>query len=160
MGRISDFDIQISDRQQVLDVNEKRLRRTIEQVLDRLEVSAAVVSLAIVDDAAISELTLKYFGRAEAIDVLSFDLRDETQDSGAAGALDCEVIVNGARALQVARAQDRDPQAELHLYVVHGLLHQLGYDDQSDAQAQKMHAEEDRLLQELGFGKVFSPDHQ
>jgi probable rRNA maturation factor len=156
---MSDIDIQISDRQQALDVNENCLRRTIEQVLDRLEVPGAVVSVAIVDDTAISELTHKYFGRSEATDVLSFDLRDETRDTVGDGRLDCEVIVNGARALQVARAQDRDPQAELHLYVVHGLLHQLGYDDQSDAQAQKMHAEEDRLLQELGFGKVFSPDH-
>jgi len=152
---LRDFDIQISDHQRVLEVDKKRIRRTIEHVLDRLEVSQAMVSLALVDDAGIRQLKHRYFGRKEATDVLSFDLRSEERGSVAAGAPDCEVVVNGERAVKVARKRGGNPEAELHLYVVHGLLHQLGYDDQSSLQKQKMHEKEDQLLAELGFGKVY-----
>ncbi len=46
--------------------------------------------------------------------------------------------------------------AELALYVTHGLLHQLGFDDATPEQAQKMHQAEDEILQHMGFGVVYN----
>ncbi|MBU3729002.1 MAG: rRNA maturation RNase YbeY [Phycisphaerales bacterium] len=45
---------------------------------------------------------------------------------------------------------------ELLLYAVHALLHAVGFDDATADQHALMHAEEDRLLQRLGHGALFS----
>ncbi len=41
------------------------------------------------------------------------------------------------------------------LYITHGLLHVLGYDDSSPAKFRRMHKREDELLEALGIGKVY-----
>jgi ssRNA-specific RNase YbeY (16S rRNA maturation enzyme) len=38
---------------------------------------------------------------------------------------------------------------------VHGTLHLLGFDDRTVDQAAAMHAEEDQILDALGYGRVY-----
>lgn len=145
------LELAISNQQDALAVDEAALGRTVAFVLDQADCPRATVSLAVVDAATIRALQATYFDRDVDTDVISFDLRD-----GAAGdGLDCEVVVNAERARALGGDGPR-ATAELHLYVVHGLLHQLGYDDQDGAAAAAMHAREDELLDRLGFGRVFS----
>ena len=156
---MSCIDIQIADQQQLLTLDLPQLRRTVNHVLTHLAVDSAAVSVAVVDDQTIAQLKMKYFGRPDATDVLSFDLADQSSDlADPAGTLDCEIIINAQRALKAAGSHE--PAAELNLYLVHGLLHQLGYDDQEPRQAQAMHDKEDELLQELGFGAVYRRNAQ
>ncbi len=115
-----------------------------------MNVTVGQVSIALVDDEAISRLKNEYFGRPEATDVISFDLRDSDND-----ALDCEIVINTQKALREAEARHSEPGGEINLYLVHGLLHQLGYDDRSELDAVRMHQKEDQLLVELGFGTIF-----
>ena len=49
-----------------------------------------------------------------------------------------------------------DAEAELALYVVHGLLHNIGYDDLTEADARKMHGMEDEILECFGYGTVYN----
>ena len=151
---LNTIEIDISNQQQALLVDLGQLRRTVGHVLKDGKINAAAVSLALVDDQAIKNLHKKYFGTAAVTDVISFDLRADGETSE--NLVDCEVVVNAQRALEVAGESSGDALAELHLYVVHGLLHQLGYDDQTEQQERRMHAREDKLLQELGFGKVYA----
>ena len=151
--KMTRFEIDICNQQQAVDVDEDSLRRTVTHVLEVMQVSAASVSVAVVDNAAIRRLKAEYFQMDVVTDVISFDLAD---DAGAAtGRLDCEVVVNGQRAAEEA-APPRSPPAELNLYLVHGLLHQLGYDDRTTEMAAVMHEKEDQLLDELGFGRIYS----
>ena len=153
---MSNIEIDISDNPKLLSCGPQLLRKTVLHVLQRLECRAATVSLAVVDNQTIRWLQKKFLDQSDVTDVLSFDLGDSPGDEGAPSVLDCEVIVNAERALEVARSHNADPLAELNLYVVHGLLHQLGFDDQTPSQARIMHEKEDQLLQELGFGRVYS----
>jgi probable rRNA maturation factor len=142
--------IEIADLGLWSKVDHDRLTHTIRHTLEKMGISEGAVSVAIIGNDEISTLKEKYFGAAQDTDVISFDLRDEGDNT-----LDCEIIVNLQRAAAEAEARNSDCQAELNLYVVHGLLHQLGYDDQDEAQAQAMHHKEDELLEELGFGRVY-----
>lgn len=144
------IEIEISDRAAAW-ADPEQLAKTVRHTLKELGVAAAAVSVAIVGHDEISQLKKQYFGRLESTDVISFDLRDEPE----ASKLDCEIVVNAQQARQEAQARKGNRQAELNLYVVHGLLHQLGYDDHNDTEAQLMHQKEDELLEKLGFGKVF-----
>jgi probable rRNA maturation factor len=157
---LSKINIDISDHQKFLSIDRPQLCKTVKHVLRHLAVKDAAVSLAVVDNQTIRRLHAGFLDNPEVTDVLSFDLHDDHHNSSAELNLDCEVIVNAQRALEVAQDRRSVPLAELNLYVVHGLLHQLGFDDQLPEQAEKMHQKEDQLLAELGFGKVYSQNMQ
>lgn len=150
---LSGIEITISDNQNVLSVDRLQVEQTVRHVLQKMNVSKAEVSLALVDDEVMRKLNEKYLQDATPTDVISFDLGDT--DASQINKLDCEVIVNAQCALRVTREHTGNPQAELNLYIVHGLLHHLGYNDQTKKQAKTMHEMENQLLEELGFGNVF-----
>ena len=191
-------DIQISNEQGIVPIDEQQLKDTAAYVLGQFGLKAGTVSIAVVNDETIAELKGRYFGEAVVTDVISFDLggpcssggaglheHDEEEgthgsevqvmadsgttpgpccdssipvaEQGGTSSLDCEVVVNAERAAAVGGSRSGGALAELNLYVVHGLLHQLGYDDQTPDQAEIMHKKEDELLVELGFGEVYYP---
>ena len=132
-----------------------RLEALVQAVCDRFGLAGATVSVGIVDDAEIAELNQKYLSHEGTTDCLSFDLSD---DQAAGGSRVFDLIVNGQMALRQAAQRGHAPQAELALYVTHGLLHQLGYDDDTPEKARKMHQTEDEILQHLGYGLVYNDD--
>ena len=143
--------ITIANEQSFLSIDEDDLSRTVSYVLDRYNQKEASVSLALVDSPCIRSLKKRYFNIDEVTDVISFGL-NETPSCH----LECEVVVNAQLASELATENSRDARAELSLYVVHGLLHQLGFDDATNLAANDMHATEDQILEELGFGRVYS----
>jgi len=130
------------------------LKRTVAHVLIHFQINQAVVSVAIVDDAAMKSINKQYLKKTESTDVISFDLSSKTDDQSNTQ-LDCEVVINAERAMIVAKANDRSAEGELHLYLIHGLLHHLDYNDKTQELADPMHRKEDELLSELGFGCVY-----
>ena len=62
--------------------------------------------------------------------------------------LDGELIVSGETALRESPQAHWTAQAELTLYIVHGLLHLCGYDDQTKA-ARKLMRERERAIMQL-----------
>ena len=83
--------------------------------------------------------------------MISFDLSDS-----AGQAKDYELVVNADEAGRQARTRGHDIQAELALYIAHGLLHNLGFNDAKTDEAQKMHDLEDEILQHAGFGIIYN----
>ena len=125
----------------------------VRAVCRRQAVSKAVVAVAIIGDPAMRRLNRRFTGRRGATDCLSFDLSD-TRDPSDKRVF--EIVVNGERALREGKARGHGPEAELALYVTHGLLHHLGFDDNTPAKARRMHRTEDEILQELGYGVVYN----
>lgn len=154
--QIDQIKIDVTDKSALAErlADDQLLQGTATHVLRHFRINQAVVSVAIVDDKTMKSLNKRYLKKSESTDVISFDLRSETDDQNETQ-LDCEVVVNAERALNVAQANDRSAEGEMLLYLIHGLLHQLGYDDKTDEQADRMHRKEDELLNELGFGCVY-----
>ena len=92
----------------------------------------------------------RYAGVSGTTDVLTFDLAE----SGA-GRLDADLLVCFDEAARQAAGRGHDVATELLLYIVHGVLHCLGQDDHDPAAASRMHAEEDRVLEAIGVGRVY-----
>jgi probable rRNA maturation factor len=110
------------------------------------------LSLALVGDRRMSALHQRFMGLSRPTDVLSFQL--ETGRGGRAR--EGEIIINVAQALRQARRRSRPPHYEVLLYAIHGMLHLSGYDDTTPRSFRAMHRMEDRLLTEMGLGKVFA----
>ncbi len=135
-----------------IPVDPARLETLIRTICARFDAADAAVSVAIVDDAEIHVLNRQFLDHDRTTDCLSFDLSDD--DSAETPVF--EVIVNGQMAIRQAAERGHASAAELALYVTHGLLHQLGFDDLTAGEAEKMHRAEDEILQDLGYGLVYN----
>jgi len=147
--------IEITTHYDEIPIDPAKLETLVEAVCMRFDVSEATISVGIVDDAEISTLNEQFLSHEGTTDVLSFDLSDE-QGDGAAHVF--ELVVNGQMAVRQAARRGHASEAELALYVTHGLLHQMGFDDLTGEQARKMHQMEDEILQHLGYGLVYNTD--
>ena len=149
--------IQIAKNFKEIDVCLPKLKKLARAICSRftqcdIRNTQYEISIAIVGDAEIRKASKQFANRNTATDCLSFDLSDD--DAGPAKSF--ELMVNAERAVKEARLRGHSSEAELALYITHGLLHNLGFDDSTRSRAQKMHDTEDEILQQLGFGLVYN----
>jgi probable rRNA maturation factor len=133
--------VAVADLQQALTVSPGRLRRLVKFVARQEGQRLAQVDLAIVSSREMAGLNRRYLHRRRATDVLSFDL----SEAGACG-LVVQIVVCGDLARAQGRFHGHSGEEELLVYVIHGLLHQMGYEDASVRGAARMHAREDQIL--------------
>ena len=137
--------VTISSSQTALRVPRKRLTELVAFVARSEGAAIAEVDLAVVNRDEIASLNRRYLRRAGPTDVLSFDLSD-ADDEG----ICAQVIVCGDLAAAQAPEHGLTPRRELMVYVIHGLLHLMGYEDDSVRGAARMHARQDELLEAFG----------
>lgn len=143
MGKIS-----IACPQETVPIDFKRMREVVRRVLEGEGVAEAEISLAFVDDPTIHRLNKRYLDHDEPTDVLSFPL------SEAKGKLAGELVIGAEVALAQANERGHDVQAELTLYVIHGLLHLCGHDDHDSEGIARMRQRERHYLRALGLPDV------
>jgi probable rRNA maturation factor len=95
------------------------------------------------------QLNKRYLEHDEPTDVLSFPLSEP-----GARRLAGEVVISADVARRQAEGRGHDVQAELALYVIHGLLHLCGYDDQTPAAAARMRERERHYLSRLSLPDI------
>ncbi len=144
MGRVS-----IASPQELVPIDRRRMREVVGAVLDGEGISDAEISLAFVDNPTIHRLNQRYLGHDEPTDVLSFPL-SEANAKRLAG----ELVIGVEVAKVQAEARGHDVQAELALYVIHGLLHLCGHDDKTERTAAAMRERERHYLQALGLPDI------
>lgn len=139
---MTEIDVQI--RHPLPFVSESALREAAARTLSAHGAGeGARIDVAVVDDPSIHRLNRERLDHDWPTDVISF-LYDEEPIVG-------ELIVSADTALRAAAEYGWKPEAELVLYVVHGTLHLLGYDDRSDEDRAEMQSEENRILAEFGW---------
>jgi len=144
--------VQIARNFNAVDASADKIVKLVKEICIRCDLAAATVSIAIVDEAQIHKLNKEFLDHDRPTDCLSFDLSENEQK----GSKSIEVIVNGEMAVREAEARGHSAEAELALYITHGLLHNLGYDDSDVEAAKKMHEVEDEILKQQGFGAVYN----
>ena len=101
---------------------------------------AVELSLSFVDEAEIEELHVRFMDEPGPTDVLSFPLDPDDVDERGIRVLG-DVVIAPAVA---ARNHPEDPERELRLLVVHGVLHLLGYDHEAHDERAEMWARQER----------------
>src|SRR5438309_2013977 len=125
------------------------MRRTAVAVLEGEDIREAEISLAFVDNSTIRQLNKRYLQHDEPTDVLSFPL-SEAETRRLVG----ELVIGAEVAKAQAENRGHPIQAELALYVIHGLLHLCGYDDEDAADAAVIHQRERLYLHQLGLPDI------
>ncbi len=132
-----------------MQIGDEPVREAVLAALRAEQCQRAELSIALVDDAQIAELHERHLEQSGPTDVLTFDLRCEARDPREY--LDGEIVVSTETATRVAKTLGHSAEAELLLYVIHGLLHLLGYNDHTAEDAAQMRARQHALLAAAGY---------
>ena len=127
-----------------------RIKKLVKAICSRFKLSNATVGIAIVDNEQMRKVNAQFMNSKSTTDCLSFDLSEDKNRKL------FELVVNGELAQKEANLRGHSSEAELALYITHGLLHNLGFDDSTRKQARKMHDNEDKILQQFGYGSVYN----
>lgn len=126
------------------DLDVSQIRQIVEKFLVYFHQEKAEVSVALVDNPEIRELNKAYRGKDQPTDVLSFPAEEPDNFLG-------EVIINYQQVSRQAPDFDNSPQEELVFILIHGLLHLLGYTDDTEESKQEMVELGGKIIRELNI---------
>lgn len=133
------IDISMADRS--IRVSRKEIEELVCFVVAAEGRTVGHVDVAIVSSDDIAEHNRRFLLHRGPTDVISFDLSDASIPGVSA-----QIIASAQVAKRQAPTHGTKPKDELLLYVVHGLLHVMGYDDTAVRAAARMSARQDELL--------------
>lgn len=140
------------NNQSTLKIPEGLVEQITSSVMEEFKVSSTEVIIHFVDKEKICHLHKDHFNDPSPTDCISFPLDDPytpgIQDHSILG----EVFVCPEVAIEYATKHQIDPIQETALYVIHGLLHLLGYDDLTPKDRTEMRKQEKQLLKKYLSG--------
>jgi probable rRNA maturation factor len=113
------------------------------------------IAVLFTDDAAIAEINAEWRGKDQPTNVLSFPTPDDMPvPEGEARPLGDIVLAHGV-IVREATEQGKTLRDHTAHLIVHGTLHLLGHDHETDAEAEEMEALETRILKGLGISDPY-----
>lgn len=134
----------------VSNLNKKRkiprrlIRKTASSVLGSFGKKKALVDITFISDRRIKALNKKYMARDRATDVLSFVFKKPffSGDIGIVG----DIYISSDMAFGAARRFGTGFRKELLLYTIHGVLHLLGFGDETAKEKKRIRKLEKKFL--------------
>lgn len=116
----------------------------------------AEVSITFVDNEKIRELNREYRGKDKTTDVISFALEEMGEDEIEIIGVDFppalgDIIISIPKAREQAEEYGHSFMRELGFLAVHGFLHLLGYDHETEEEEKIMFAKQSAILEEFGL---------
>lgn len=143
--------ISIINSQDAVKLNSGEIKRIAADALGAVGEKEAELSVYLVDDSEMRRLNFHYRNVDRPTDVLAFSMREGEPLEGAEGILG-DVVISAQTALRQARRYRKSLKDELNLYLVHGILHLIGYDDNSARARKKMEKLQEEILRMIrGF---------
>jgi probable rRNA maturation factor len=114
------------------------------------------VSILLTDNETIHSLNRDYRGKDMPTDVLSFALNEGDEPvivDGPTEELLGDIIISLEKAAEQAVEYGHSQEREVAFLTLHGLLHLLGYDHETEEDKTEMRREEEHVLGLLGIGR-------
>jgi len=144
----SDIIVNIFTRCRLVALKKNRIADLVKKTASLFNLRKAQINIEVADDKKIIAVKKKFLKKNSVTDVISFDVSEGSEKI-------FDIIVNAELAKKQAKTRGHSAEAELALYILHGLLHQLGFDDMTARKSAKMHKTEDDILRKSGFGVVY-----
>ncbi|HHT9106217.1 MAG TPA: rRNA maturation RNase YbeY [Candidatus Wujingus californicus] len=138
--------LNIINLQKLHFIDKNRVKKLISSIL-KVEKKNAELNLVFTDNKKIKKINKTFLGHNFATDVISFGYNNASLENNISG----EIIISVEMAVKLAQKLKCTIEGEIALYLVHGLLHLLGYNDKLKKDARKMHQREKELLSMYGY---------
>jgi len=133
----------IVNQQKRISVHKKKVKEIVLKTLKILKVKlAGELSVVYTDNRTIQQLNYRFLGRKEPTDVLCFDLSDSK------GIL-ADIVISTEKAQENSRLFKTSPGWEARLYLVHGILHLVGYKDATKRERLRMQRKALQILRSI-----------
>ncbi len=110
-------------------INLSLVKKVANKFLENYKLLNKEVSIAFVSETRTKELNKRYRGIDKVTDVLSFSGEDNFFG---------EIVINYAQIKKQAKKFNNSSEEELVFILVHGLLHLLGYEDETETEQREM----------------------
>jgi probable rRNA maturation factor len=156
--------IVITNRQRARKIRRQMLKQIATALLADLEVETAEIGICLVTAAEMTRLNETFLRHAGSTDVITFDYLIEGRAGSPLPAdrahgvsrpkVHGEIFVCVEEAVLQAHKYGTSWQSEIVRYIIHGILHLLGFDDADKDARHRMKREERRVLR--GLSRRFS----
>lgn len=124
------------------------IERTISAFFQHEHLSSEIdVSIVFESDEEIQKLNAQFRGINQPTDVLSFSAQETDPETGRLYLGD--VIISYPRALTQAKLAGHTVESEIQLLIIHGMLHLMGFDHDTEVKKKEMWQKQESLLQHL-----------
>jgi probable rRNA maturation factor len=100
--------------------------------MNRIPEELSEVSIAFVDDETMTGLNRKFRKKSRTTDVLTFPADDSYNDPAQTGRPLGDIVISVDQARRQAAEERHSTGTEVRYLILHGLLHALGYDHETD----------------------------
>lgn len=149
--------------EEIPDLWINKLNSILQHAGEQEGIEEGEVALTFVNNETIRELNKDYRGLDKVTDVLSFAITENDEDEPAihfneedweevpTGVLLGDIIISVPRALEQSQDYGHSLEREIGFLFVHGFLHLIGYDHQSEEDEKIMIAKQERILLHIGL---------
>ena len=116
-----------------------------------LKIGTASIVVALSDDASVAVLNGQYRGKDKPTNVLSFPAGPGAEE-GYLG----DIVLAAETVVREAVREDIPPEHHFQHLIVHGILHLMGFDHETETQAEEMEALEIKILRRLGISNPYT----
>ena len=130
----------IYDIEVTADIDDDWINSTCKNILNDKDKNTASISIILTNDKKLLQLKNQYFQQNLLTDVITFNLEEDGDP------IEGEIYISLNRVSENAIKFKQDIGIELKRVIIHGILHLLGYDDQTTQQKKIMIQMEDHYL--------------
>jgi len=132
-------EIVIRNLQKKLPIKPLKIKKLVLKILKKEKIKkTGCINICLVNNPLIKKFNLKFLKKNTSTDVLAFDLSGKKEKKY----IFTDIIISTDMAINQAAKFKTTANNELLLYVAHGLLHILGYNDHTQAQKKLMRKKE------------------
>ena len=142
------MEVLIDDRQSRQKISLKKIKQTVQVILDALDCPNGEISILIVDDPQIEELNQQYLNRQGPTNVIAFAMR-EGEFADLSPHLLGDVVISMDTAAKEAQIAATSMERRFNELLVHGVLHLMGFDHETSEDDARVMEDKSRELIDL-----------
>ena len=156
------MNLAIANRQRTKKINVRLLKQIVAALFAKLKITEGELGISLVGAKEMARVNWQFLQHEGSTDIITFDHSECGVRSAECGVkIYGELFVCVDDAIKQAKEFKTSWQTEVVRYVVHGVLHLLGYDDLKPALRRTMKREENRLVrllaQRFSFAQLSRP---
>lgn len=152
------IEITIVNEQEVINIDQSmldKLTSVLHEAAKHEEVEEGEVSVTIVTNEEIHQLNKEYRNIDRPTDVLSFAMLETIEDEDPVDNPEAplmlgDIIISAEKMVEQAQDYGHSEERELCFLAVHGFLHLIGYDHETEEDEKKMFETQEQILQNVG----------
>ena len=135
--------ITIKNLQKKLSIRPEGIKKLVLKILkNEKRKESGWINICFVDNRVIKKFNAKFHKTNQPTDVLAFNLSGENKKK----VLWADIMISTDTAIKAANCFNTTADYELSLYVAHGILHILGYNDRTNTQIKLMRKKENQYV--------------